>query len=342
MGGVFLADTFSAYEVAVAVFYSVVILAAASYLQRTPLLWLCASCVALTLFSLLLSTQGSWRTGLLNTLISLTAIAATTWLALKRAAAEMDAQRAQTHLLRLARIQTLEGLTTTIAHELSQPLTAIVSSAEAGQRWLAQQPPQHARARETLQRILDAGGQASGILGRVRSLSQAAAPARQPFDLNAATQEVLHLAAAQLAHWHIQLVTHWDTDLPPVFADKIQVQQVVSNLLLNAIEAMQGEGARLPRCLHVVSAQQGDSAVLSIQDNGAGFAPALAEQLFAAFWTTKAQGLGLGLGISRMLVEAQGGQISAHNVPEGGARFCFSLPLAHQKESHDAGHGLPG
>jgi len=337
---IFIGDTLSRYEIAAAVFYSLIILAAASTLKRTHLLWLTASCVLLTLLSLLLSHQeDTFFSGLINTLISLSAIGATTYLALKREAAKAAAQKAEAQLLRLARIQTLEGLTTALAHELSQPLTVIISSAEAAQRWLARQPSQTVHALKALQRIVAAGGQATGIVGRVRSLTQQSTPARQVFDLNVAAREVLALADAQIKTSHIKLEQQLDDDLPPVFADRVQVQQVISNLLLNAIEAIRGQDARHPRRLQVVSQRQQNHAQLAISDSGPGFADVPAASLFAAFWTTKKQGLGLGLSICRMIVESQGGQINAQNLAEGGACFNFTLPLA--KEGVHASRDLP-
>jgi len=334
MALIFAADTLSPYEIAAAVFYSLIILAAASRLKRTTLLWLAASCALLTLLSLPIShLGGAFLSGLINTLISLSAIGATTYLALKRNAATAATQKAEAQLLRLARIQTLEGLTTTLAHELSQPLTVMISSAEAAQRWLVQQPAQTQRTLEALQRIVGAGGQASSIVGRVRSLTQQATPERSVFDLNAAAGEVLALADAQITAGNIRLISQWAADLPPVFADRVQVQQVISNLLLNAIEAMSGQDEALPRRLQVISQQQPHQAELIVIDSGPGFAAVPAEQLFAAFWTTKAQGLGLGLGICRMIIESQDGQISAQNLASGGACFSFTLPLA-KEESH--------
>jgi len=325
---IFIADTLTAYEVAAAVFYSLIILAAASRLKHKALLGLSAVCVLLTLVSLALSHQGNdFLSGLINTLISLSAIGATSYLALKREAAKLAAEQAQMQLLRLARIQTLEGLTTSLAHELSQPLTVIISSAEAAQRWQAQQaaPPQRTQA--ALKRIIEAGGQASSILSRVRALAQHSTPECRAFDLNQATMEVLALADAQIKGSHIELDCQLEEGLPAVFGDPVQVQQVISNLLLNAIEALTAQDPAKPRRLQVISQTQHNQAELRISDSGAGFAGVSAEQLFAAFWTTKEGGLGLGLGICRMLIERQGGQISAEHLTPSGACFRFSLPL---------------
>jgi len=329
MALIFAADTLSPYEIAAAVFYSLIILVAASRLKQTTLLWLATSCVLLTLLSLPIShLGGSFLSGLINTLISLSAIGATTYLALKRNAATAAAQKAEAQLLRLARIQTLEGLTTTLAHELSQPLTVVISSAEAAQRWLVQQPVQGERMQSALLRIIEAGGQASSILSRVRSLTQQALPERRAFDLGTAATEVLKLADAQIKAANIELDCQLDKPLPPVFADRVQVQQVISNLLLNAIEAMSAQDQALPRRLQVILQKQQNRAELMISDSGPGFAAVSTEQLFAAFWTTKQQGLGLGLSICRMIIESQGGQINAKNLAPVGACFSFSLPLA--------------
>jgi len=335
---IFIVDTLSRYEIAAAVFYSLIILLASAQLKAARLRWLSASCVLLTLISLLLSHQGgAFLSGFINTLISLSAIAGTTYLAVKREAAKNAARNAEAQLLRLARIQTLEGLTTAIVHELSQPLTVIISSAETAQRWLVQQPAQIERAQGALQRIVDAGGQASRILGRVRGLAQQSTPQCHAFDLNAATREVLALASTQISADGIELVCQLQDNLPPVLADPVQVQQVISNLLLNAIEAMNGQQGQVRR-LQVISKKQQHQAELAIIDSGPGFAQVQPEQLFAAFWTTKAQGLGLGLGICRMIVERQGGQISAQNLTEGGACFRFTLPLSREDKANSCKH----
>jgi len=327
MAAIFLVDTLTHYEVAVAVFYSLIMLAAAAELTRRQLMRLCLVCIALTLLSFVLSTSGAMRAGLINSVISLAAIGATTWLALKRAAAEHAAHAAQAQLLRLARIQNLEGLTSSIAHEINQPLAAIVTSAHAARRWLEQTPAQSDKARQTLERIVRDASRASAVIARVRRLTRGEAVTPQVFDLHAALHDVLALAQGELQRAGI--VLHLDLAATParVLADRVQIQQVIGNLLLNAVQAMQTVDVARRRL--VIATQHLDAAVqLTLRDTGPGVSADAAAHVFDAFWTTKTDGIGIGLSLARGIVEAHGGRIWVQRAPEGGAMFAFTVPLA--------------
>jgi len=333
MGAIFLLDTLTDYAVAAACFYAAVILAASRLMSARGLLFLAAACIALTGLSFFLTRFGTYRIGLVNSTIGMLVIGITTWLVLKMEAAKAAVQEAQARLLRVARASTVGELTTSIAHEVNQPLAAIASSAEAGQRWLAQSPPNVDKALQAIARILSDAHRASDVIARIRGLTQGAAPERRAFDLNQAVQDMLALSRSELDQHHVDVSLLMDAELPPVFADPVQVQQVIGNLLLNAVDAM----AQLPpgeRRVALVTARDGrGQASLSVRDRGIGLPTDQPDRVFDAFWTTKAQGLGLGLSLSRSMIEANGGRIRAERPVGGGACFVFELPTA-GKDDH--------
>ena len=333
MGAIFLLDTLTDYAVAAACFYAAVILAASRLMSARGLLFLAAACIALTGLSFFLTRFGTYRIGLVNSTIGMLVIGITTWLVLKMEAAKAAVQEAQARLLRVARASTVGELTTSIAHEVNQPLAAIASSAEAGQRWLAQSPPNVDKALQAIARILSDAHRASDVIARIRGLTQGAAPERRAFDLNQAVQDMLALSRSELDQHHVDVSLLLDTELPPVFADPVQVQQVIGNLLLNAIEAM--ANTPLPeRRLSVLTHARDQHVRLSVRDRGAGLPSEAIEQVFDAFWTTKPDGLGLGLSLSRSMLEANGGRIHAERASGGGACFIIELP-AMEDAAHD-------
>ncbi|MFT3802315.1 MAG: sensor histidine kinase [Burkholderiaceae bacterium] len=331
MAAIFAADTVTSYELAAAVFYTVVILTASRVLGRRGLIALTAICIVLTVVSLAFTPHGNLRSGLINMCISIAAIAITTYLILKMEAARTAAHDAQAQLMRIARVKSLEGLTTSIAHEVNQPLAAIVTSGNACQRWLAQEPPNIGKARQALDRILGDAGRASSIIARVRSLTRGDPPHKTQFEFNQAIMEVIAQSQAEMERNNIVLETDLRADLPPAFADRVQIQQVVGNLVLNAIEAMVSVPAR-SRNLRVTSDLQADAIALCVSDSGVGLPAGVYEHLFEAFWTTKPEGIGVGLSISRAIVEANGGQIWAKPIETGGAAFRFTVPATARKE----------
>lgn len=327
MALIFVADTLTRYEVAVAVFYAAVILAAARVFGRRGLVVLACVCVALTVLSFFLTPSGSYGVGLINSAISIAATAVTTYLVLKTESARMAAQQAQERLLHVARITNVGGLTASIAHEINQPLAAIVTSGNACRRWLEQQPPNLEKACQAVGRIVSDADRASGIVARMRSLAKGGAPQPEQFDFNQAVLEILSLSLGEMERRAIVVQTELEQGLPAAWADRVQIQQVVGNLLLNALEAI--AATRIPGgTLLVSSAHAQGRIVFSIADSGVGLPPDAHDHLFDTFWTTKASGMGLGLSISRTLIEANGGQIWAERNPQGGAVFRFSLPGA--------------
>jgi len=329
---IFAIDTMTDYEIAAAVFYTVVIVMAARILMRRGLIALACVCLGLTVASLMLTQHGNSRSGLINTGIGLAAICITTWLILKMSAARTAAHDAQAQLMRIARVKSLEGLTTSIAHEINQPLAAIATSGHACQRWLAQSPPNLDKTRQALARILADTGRASSIITRVRSLTRGEPPRKSAFEFNPAIMEIIAQSQAEIARHGIVLDTALYPDLPLACADRVQIQQVVGNLILNAIEAM----ADVPlhtRRLRIMSDLDRGAIVLAVFDSGPGLPDEVLAHLFEAFWTSKPEGIGVGLSISRAIVEANRGQIWAEPGEAGGAVFRFTVPAVQDKQS---------
>lgn len=332
MTAIFLADTFTRLEIAVAVFYVAIILAALSFLPRRGVIGVALACGALTVISLFLTPVdgGPRELGLINALISISAIAITAYLALKRSAAEAAAFEARAQLTRMARIQALGELTASIAHEINQPLAAIAASGSACQRWLEHEPPNLERALRALQRMIDDASRASEVVARIRRQARNAEPQRVAMDLADVVDEVVALAQGELHRNQVALSERIQAGLPVVLADRVQMGQVIINLMLNAIEALRDspKGGR-QITLRLVSPAPG-RVQFSMEDTGPGLGPQARERLFDTFWTTKPEGTGLGLTISRAIVESHGGRLWAEPSVAGGAVFCFTLPAARE------------
>jgi PAS domain S-box-containing protein len=242
-------------------------------------------------------------------------------------------ETARTELARVSRLTTLGELTTSIAHEVSQPLGAMVASAGACARWLAADPPAMAEARAALDNIVADGKRARDVIARVRALTKGQAPRKDRLDINHKIAEVLALMDHELRSHDIRLRTDLGRTLPGVAGDRVQLQQVLLNLIVNAVEAMSAVHDR-SRELTIVSRQDGSNAVLvEVRDSGNGLDPQRAEQVFEAFYTTKAEGIGIGLSISRSIIEAHGGRLWASANAPHGAVFSFSLPVAEEAVS---------
>ena len=245
---------------------------------------------------------------------------------------EKDAalETARTELARVSRVTTLGELTTSIAHEVAQPLGGMIASAAACTRWLAAEPPDLAEARSALDNIAADGKRAREVIARIRALTKRQTPRKERLDVNHEALEVLALTERELRGHDIVLRTQLDRTLPRVAGDRVQLQQVLINLIMNAIEAMSGVRDR-PRELTIVSGQDGPKAVrVEVRDSGTGLDPKGAERVFEAFYTTKAEGIGIGLSISRSIVEAHGGRLWASPNAPHGAVFRFSLPVTEE------------
>ena len=239
---------------------------------------------------------------------------------------EAELQEARAELVRIARITTLGELTTAIAHEVNQPLTGLVSSGNACLRWLAGDMPNLSAARESVERMICAGQRAGEVIRRIRALAGKSPPHRERLNVNDAIAEVIALVHSEVQRNEISLQTALADDAPTVLGDRIQLQQVILNLMLNAVEAMSGVDRRT-RELSIVSVRDGDDGVLvTVRDTGVGLDVMALDRIFEAFYTTKDHGIGMGLAVSRTIVQAHGGQLWAiPNVPRG-AIFHFRLP----------------
>ena len=261
--------------------------------------------------------------------------------------AEEALQKAQTELAHASRVMTMGELTASIAHEVSQPLAAMSTNASASLRWLAGDSPNLAEAREAVRRILRDGNRASGVIARMRALFKKAPAAKEPVDINEIIQEVLAITQVELQRNRVSLRTECAEDLPMVIGDKIQLQQVILNLVVNAIEAMSGvsEGSR-ELCVssqrvsgipgeagtnavegHTLTASASASVLVGIRDSGPGLDATQWRRVFETYYTTKSQGMGMGLAISRSIIQAHGGRLWATANAPRGALFQFTLPL---------------
>ena len=241
--------------------------------------------------------------------------------------------RAQGELAHVARVATLGELTASIAHEVNQPLAAVVTNGEACLRWLGRAVPDIGQARSSVEHMIKNGQRASEVVRRLRALSRKSDPSHVPVSLTDVVNDVAFLIGRELQSHRATLGVTATDDLPLVDGDRVQLQQVVMNLLMNGIQAMDGVSGR-PRRLAVEvgrSAEEPRSVVLAVSDAGPGIDPANLDRLFDAFFTTRPDGMGMGLSISRSIVEAHGGRIWATNPPEGGARFHVSLPIAQER-----------
>lgn len=236
--------------------------------------------------------------------------------------------RLRSELARVARVTSLGALTASIAHEVNQPLAGIITNASTCLRMLAAEPPNVEGARETARRTLRDGNRASEVITRLRALFSRRDPRNESVDLNDAVREVITLSMGDLQRSGVMLRPELADDLPPVMGDRVQLQQVILNLLLNASEAMSEVDDR-PRQLVIGTAvDERDQVRLSVQDAGTGIAAESADTLFDAFYTTKRGGMGIGLSVSRSIIESHAGHISAVPNDGPGATFSFWLPAA--------------
>jgi PAS domain S-box-containing protein len=235
-------------------------------------------------------------------------------------------QEAQAELAHVTRVMTLGELTASIAHEVNQPLAAIVADANASLHWLAASPPDLGSVREALDAIVKDGHRASEVIQRIRQLATKTSPQKARLDMNDVIRDVVPLIGTEMRSHEVSLRIDLAPALPPVLADRVQLQQVLINLVMNGIEAMASIDGRSREL--VIRSQPGDDdhVVVAVQDAGVGIDAQKTDQLFSAFYTTKPDGMGMGLSISRSIIEAHGGRLWATPNPDHGATFHFALP----------------
>jgi PAS domain S-box-containing protein len=248
----------------------------------------------------------------------------------EKRAAEASTRRHREMEMELAhanRVATMGQLSASIAHEVNQPIGAAVTNAHAALRWLGATPPNMDEVHLALSRIVTNGNRATDVLSRIRAFIKKAPPRKDSLDVNQAVLEVVALTRSEAKKNKVTVQMQLAEGLPVVQADRVQLQQVLLNLIINAIEAMSASDAGSRRLL-ISSANSGSSDVsVEVQDSGPGFPEASAEQIFQAFYTTKPDGLGMGLSICRSIVEAHGGQLRAAAGHPTGAIFTFTLPI---------------
>jgi len=243
-----------------------------------------------------------------------------------RRLAEEARDKARSELTHVARVMSLGTLTASIAHELNQPLSGIVTNASTCIRMLATDPPNVDGARETARRTIRDGNRASEVITRLRALFGKKEATNESFDLNDATRDVLALSSSELQRNRVILQQELADDLPTVTGDRVQLQQVILNLLRNASDAMSGVDDRPRQLLIRTERDEGDHVRLTVKDAGVGFAPQASDRLFESFYTTKNDGMGIGLSVSRSIIDSHHGRLWATPNNGPGVTFSFSIP----------------
>jgi PAS domain S-box-containing protein len=252
----------------------------------------------------------------------------------ERRQAEKERERlrqVQADLAHISRATTMGELTASLAHEINQPITAAATDARTCLRWLAREQPDIGEARESAARMVNAVTRAADIIGRLRQLFKKGAPQTNLVDVSEVIQEMVVLLRSEASRHSVSILTELSEDLPRVMADRVQLQQVLMNLMLNGIEAMQEAKTERQLTIRSLIAERGQ-LLISVSDTGVGVSREQADQIFSAFFSTKAQGTGMGLSISRSIVESHGGRLWATSNSGRGATFSFTLPTPAAQE----------
>jgi signal transduction histidine kinase len=233
-------------------------------------------------------------------------------------------------LAHINRVSILGEMAASLAHEIKQPIAAAITSANTCMEWLAHEPPNLDRARASAARIDKYGNRATEIIDRIRSLYKNSPSQRELVEVNGIIEELLALLKCEADRYSIHMRSELAVELPKIVADRVQLQQVFMNLMLNAIEAMKDSGGELT----VKSQRQDGQLQFSVSDTGLGLPTGKVDQIFSAFFTTKPQGSGMGLAISRSIVESHGGRLWATANDGRGATFYFTLPSLLERSDH--------
>jgi signal transduction histidine kinase len=243
-----------------------------------------------------------------------------------------ELMKTQAELAHLSQVLSMGELTASIAHEISQPLTAVVTHGHACVEWLSANPPNLEKTRQTIERIIQDGTRAGAVLSRIRALFKKEAPAKDWFDMNEVIHELTVFLRDEAVRRRISIRTDLVPGLPKVRADRVQLQQVVLNLMMNSMDAVAGVTGR-PKELLLSAREQDAELLVRVEDSGIGLDAETSEKIFNPFFTTKPHGIGMGLSISRSIIEAHEGHLWAVPRPSGGAIFQFTLPIR-PKESN--------
>jgi two-component system sensor kinase FixL len=246
---------------------------------------------------------------------------------------DLEIQRQRDELAHVARVSTLGELTASLAHEIHQPLAAIMSNAQAALRFLAQDEPDFQEVRDILQDIVADDRRANEVIQRLRLLLRRAGPELAPLAMNELIRDVVTLLKREVVLRGITIEAHLDADLPPVVGDRVQLQQVLLNLVLNAADAMAEREPEYRRLIIRTEREDEEKVRVAVRDFGTGLERQNLHRLFEPFYSTKPQGLGMGLAISRSIVEAHGGQVWAANNPDRGAIFMFTVRISQGAEA---------
>ncbi|MBW9063062.1 AAA family ATPase [Rhizobium herbae] len=238
---------------------------------------------------------------------------------------------AQGQLAHANRVATMGQLTASIAHEVNQPLAASLTNAQAALRWLGTQPPNLDEVVQALGRIVENANRAGDVIGRIRALVKKEPPRKGQFDLNEAIRHVIALTGSEASRQRVTLLTELATNLPSVKGDRVQLQQVILNLIMNAIEAMSGTNEEARELLISTEKEASRTVIVRVRDSGPGLNTQSTERLFEAFYTTKSSGMGMGLAICRSIIEAHGGRLWATANEPRGAVFQFTLPIEEEE-----------
>ena len=248
-------------------------------------------------------------------------------------------QKTQTELAHVTRMTTLGELVASIAHEVNQPMAAIVANGEASLRWLDRETPNLEEARRATERIISEGMRASDVISRIRELSRKGHARKKPQNLNEIIEEVIPLVQRAAADRKVSLQLDEEPRLPEVLGDRVELQQVIINLLMNALEATEGVMDRPRELLIRTSLNQDDNVELEVRDSGTGISEEHRDRLFSPFFTTKAHGMGMGLSICRSIIQDHDGRIWASQVIPAWAQPCTLACLRIEGRHHDRTHG---
>jgi len=244
---------------------------------------------------------------------------------LERKHAEEAWREAQAELARVSRVTTMGELTASLAHEVNQPIAAAVTNANTCLRWLTRDHPDLEEAREAASRIVKDATRAAGIISRVRLLFKKGTLRQELVDINEAIREMIVLLRSEATRYNITVRMELAADLPRIMGDRVQLQQVLMNLIMNGIDAMKAVDGTRELAIKSQRTEK-EEVLVSVSDTGVGLPPQQADQIFDAFFTTKPHGTGMGLRISRSIIESHGGRLWAADNSPHGASFCFSLP----------------
>jgi signal transduction histidine kinase len=250
----------------------------------------------------------------------------------KRKQAEKEARHRRDELAHVTRVATMGELTSSLAHELNQPLAAIRNYANAAQRFLSQGEPDLSKTREALEGIIRDNRRAAEVIGRVRGLLKKEEPRYRPVHMNHVIQETLTFIRSDSLLEGLSIETELAQGLPAVPGDRVQLQQVLLNLMLNAVDAMNKAKPDLRKLVIQTENEEDRGVKVSVRDFGSGIDEAHRDKLFEPFYTTKSAGMGMGLAISQRIIHAHGGSIWAENNPDGGATFYFTLPTGNKED----------